>query len=65
MSAGECDPNSLPANASGDADSSHVPQHVPAAPNDPDLARVIATWPDLPPHIKAAVLTLVAAVPHP
>jgi hypothetical protein len=65
MSAGECDPNSLPANASGDADSSHVPQHVPAAPNDPDLARVIATWPDLPPHIKAAVLALVGTAPHP
>jgi hypothetical protein len=29
------------------------------APADPDLARVIAAWPDLPPHIKAAVLALV------
>jgi hypothetical protein len=27
---------------------------------DPDLARVVAAWPDLPGHIKAAVLALVA-----
>jgi len=36
-----------------------------AAEIDPDLAGIIIAWPDLPPHIKAAVLTLVAAVPHP
>jgi hypothetical protein len=29
------------------------------------LARVIESWPDLPPHIRAAVLTLVGAAPHP
>ncbi len=29
-----------------------------AAP-DPDLARVVTAWPDLPPHIRAAVLALV------
>jgi hypothetical protein len=29
---------------------------------DPDLARVIDAWPDLPPHIKAAVLALVGSI---
>ena len=38
---------------------------APPTPADPDLAGIITAWPDLPPHIKAAVLTLVAAVPHP
>lgn len=28
---------------------------------DPDLARVADAWPDLPAHIRAAVLALVAA----
>jgi hypothetical protein len=28
-------------------------------PIDPDLPRVIDAWPDLPPHIKAALLALV------
>jgi hypothetical protein len=28
-------------------------------PADPDLARVAAAWPDLPGHIRAAVLALV------
>jgi hypothetical protein len=31
------------------------------APTDPDLARVLDAWPTLPPHIRAAVLALVAA----
>jgi hypothetical protein len=26
---------------------------------DPDLARVVTAWPDLPPHIRAAVLALI------
>ena len=43
-----------------------VARQLPAAAEiDPDLAGIIIAWPDLPPHIKAAVLTLVAAVPHP
>ena len=29
------------------------------APVDPDLAKVMAAWPKLPEHIKAAVLALV------
>jgi hypothetical protein len=32
---------------------------------DPDLSRVIAAWPDLPAHIKAAVLALVGAAKPP
>jgi hypothetical protein len=35
------------------------------AETDPDLSRIIAAWPDLPPHIRAAVLALVGAAPHP
>jgi hypothetical protein len=31
------------------------------SPADPDLARVNAAWPDLPAHIKAAVLALVGS----
>jgi hypothetical protein len=33
--------------------------HEPAAPADPDLARVVAAWPDLPDAIKRAVVALV------
>ena len=36
-------------------------QETPIAP---DLARVVAAWPDLPPHIRAAVLALVGAAPR-
>jgi len=33
---------------------------VPTVPlSDPELARVVAAWPELPAHIKAAVLALV------
>ena len=53
--------NPLPVNTSGDGDAPHVPQHVPTARTDPDLARVVTAWPDLPPHIRAAVLALIRA----
>ena len=33
--------------------------------SDSDLVHVIDAWPDLPPHIRAAVLALVGAAPHP
>jgi hypothetical protein len=29
------------------------------AETDPELARVIDAWPDMPPHIRAAVLALI------
>ena len=29
----------------------------------PDLARVVTAWPDLPPHVRAAVLALVGTAP--
>jgi hypothetical protein len=32
---------------------------LPARPADAELARVVEAWPDLPPHIRAAVLALV------
>jgi hypothetical protein len=32
------------------------------APADPDLARVLAAWPNLPLHIRAAVLALIGTV---
>ncbi len=38
-----------------------LPGVAPEAPADPDLARVVAAWPDLPPAIRAAVLALVNA----
>jgi hypothetical protein len=31
------------------------------SPADPDLARLVDAWPNLPAHIRAAVLALVAA----
>jgi hypothetical protein len=30
------------------------------AATDPDLARVLDAWPTLPPHVRAAILALVA-----
>jgi hypothetical protein len=51
--------NDSPENTYDANDGRHVPQHVPAGPADPDLARVVIAWPDLPSHIKAAVLALV------
>jgi hypothetical protein len=35
-----------------------------ATPSDPELAAVVAAWPDLPPGIRAGVLALVKAVTH-
>ncbi|GIK17963.1 MAG: hypothetical protein BroJett004_01270 [Planctomycetota bacterium] len=32
-----------------------------ATPTDPELAAVVAAWPDLPPAIRAGVLALVKA----
>jgi hypothetical protein len=37
-----------------------LPEPAENAPADADLARLAAAWPQLPPHIKAAVLALVA-----
>jgi hypothetical protein len=34
---------------------------TPAKPTDPELAAVVAAWPDLPPAIRAGVLALVKA----
>jgi hypothetical protein len=33
---------------------------TPEAAVDPNLARVVSAWADLPPHIRSAVLALVA-----
>jgi hypothetical protein len=65
----------LPNNASGEAPARLSPQLAPgpeitladgpAAPTDPDLARVVSAWPDLPPHIRAAVLALVDTASEP
>jgi hypothetical protein len=38
---------------------SPIPNTRAGVSTDPNPARVIASWPDLPPHIKAAVLALV------
>ncbi len=37
------------------------PTTPPTPPADPDLARVIAAWADLPPAIRAGVVALVDA----
>lgn len=37
------------------------PPPTPAKPTDPELATVVAAWPDLPPAIRAGVLALVKA----
>ncbi len=44
---------------SAPARSSVAHQLPTAAEIDPDLARVVTAWPDLPTHIRAAVLALV------
>jgi len=44
----------------GKASAASVARQLPTeAEIDPDLARILDTWPDLPPHIKAAVLALI------
>jgi hypothetical protein len=34
---------------------------LPAAPIDPDLARIVMAWPDLPEPIRRAMLAMVAS----
>jgi hypothetical protein len=42
---------------------SAVARQLPTeAESDPDLARIIIAWPNLPDHIRAAVLALVGTV---
>jgi hypothetical protein len=55
------DKSPLTAPLTGTADNGCEPLREP----DPDLARVIDAWPDLPQHIRAAVLALVGTAPHP
>ena len=33
----------------------------PAAPDDPDLARVVGSWSALPPAVRAGIVAMVAA----
>jgi hypothetical protein len=41
-----------------------TPTAKPTPPPDPDLAAIVAAWPELPPAIRAGVLALVkAAIP--
>jgi hypothetical protein len=58
----------LPANTSSTVDDPLSPQLAPEVKTklstlsaDPDLTRLVAAWPDLPAHIKAAVLALLDA----
>jgi hypothetical protein len=44
---------------SGAAGSGTGPHGAAAEAGDPDLARVVAAWPGLPPEVRAAVLALV------
>lgn len=45
----------------GALSSDSVPNPTLAKPDDPELAAVVAAWPDLPPAIRAGVLALVRA----
>jgi hypothetical protein len=42
-----------------------TPAPTPAAPADPELAAVVAAWPNLPPAIRVGVLALVKAATPP
>lgn len=53
---------SLPSGAKcGALSSDSVPNPTLTKPTDPELAAVVAAWPDLPPAIRAGVLALVRA----
>src|SRR5262249_5040048 len=58
-------PKALPAKPSGAVGSELAPQLAHEAENlppaDPELVQVVDAWPELPKHIKAAVLALVHA----
>jgi hypothetical protein len=61
-SARDAGPNSLPINTCGVGvapDTAPDPNHTKPTLADPDLAHVVSAWPDLPPHIRSAVLALV------
>lgn len=34
---------------------------TPGPKSDPDLARLVAAWPDLPPAVRAGILAMVAS----
>jgi hypothetical protein len=42
-----------------------TPPATPPKPTDPELAAVVAAWPDLPPAIRAGVVALVKAATPP
>jgi hypothetical protein len=52
----------LPGNTSGDTPTALAPALAQAF-SDPDLQRLVAAWPALPAHFKAAVLALLATAP--
>jgi hypothetical protein len=53
------------ATTSGAPPTSVARQLPSAAEIDSDLAGIMTAWPDLPPHIRAAVLALIGMVPQP
>jgi hypothetical protein len=55
----------LPNQGSGDQAPAPYRALTSALQADPDLARVVDAWPHLPPHLKAAVLALIATAPGP
>jgi hypothetical protein len=57
------DPNPNPAKGSGQSPESVAHQLPGETKIDPDLARVLAAWPSLPPAIRRAVLALVEVAP--
>jgi hypothetical protein len=66
MSPADTGRKAKPDNTSGNNKGPLTPRLAPSPENtlsvaDPGLARLVAAWPDLPPHIKAAVLALLDA----
>jgi hypothetical protein len=54
-------PANTSANSAGSLAPGLAPEPAEAPSPDPDLARVVAAWPELPAPIKAAVLALIGA----
>ena len=52
----------MPANDLRQVELSLTPPLHTAAPADPDLARVVEAWPDLPEPLRRAVLALIGTV---
>ena len=46
---------------SGNKEGGFGPPTAPPKPTDPELAAVVAAWPDLPPALRAGIVAMVKA----